>query len=644
MYNKYVGIPYLENGRSTSGLDCWGLVRLFYKQEFNIDLPSYLEEYSGSYDPKLPQIIENYKDNWTKTCAPKLGDICLFNMLGEPTHVGIYLGNTKFLHARQDQASVIESIQRPIWRNRLEGIYTYTPKSSIIQLSGMPHPFQQNKIVEFIADGTTVRDCVNFITEKYKISTKLVKQLLVFVDGVRILSEHWATTVLRAGQQVTYKTIPQGRQALRTLLMIAVVVISQGMALQVAGALFPTLTGTAAVFAVAATQMALTAIGMMLVNALVPIRPPKIEPPETTQQLNLFSGSANRANPYGAIPVVLGRLQFTPPLGSQPYIDTQTTTSYMHMQLVWGFGPLRVDQDQFYVGASKIDTYYTNNLANEIVPKPVTVSGFIDKTTGLETETEVITRFNALYPSITEQQFKNVDLENLNNPANTEVITFQETQATKVQAIISFPEGLRKINIKDGKSSASQVTLQAQLEKINSSGNVTTINDWSTTTTFNQTTSFTTVPNGADPDNNIIYKDLYQKTVFCITTKGGIVSISGTPSDSSTQNPSSSLIQLLKETSLTSLVPDINNNYTFDPIIPNGYEPLYSIVTGRNYLKINSEVVYDLANGISLPTNTISRTVPLTSSSFSHNGFVFSITPQEEFVPDDSGSSGGGGL
>ena len=634
MYDKYIGIPYLENGRSTSGLDCWGLVRLFYKQEFNIDLPSYVEEYSGSYDPKLPQTIENYKDSWTKTCAPKLGDVCLFNMLGEPSHVGIYLGENKFLHARQDQASVIESTQRPIWRNRLEGIYTYTPKSSIIQLTGMPHPFKQNKILEFIADGTTVKDCVDFISEKYKISAKLVKQIIVFVDGVRILSEHWATTVLKAGQQVTYKTIPQGKQALRTLLMIAVVVISQGMALQVAGTLFPTLTGTAAVFAVAATQMALTAIGMMLVNALVPIRPPKIEPPETNQQLNLFSGSTNRGNPYGAIPVVLGRLQFTPPLGSQPYIDTQTTTSYMHMQLVWGFGPLRVDPDQFYIGATKINSYYTNNLANEIVPKPVTVQGLVNKTTGLETETEAITAFNKLYPSITEQQFKNVDL--VYDPANTEIITFQETQATKVQAIISFPEGLRKINIKDGKSSASEVKILAVLEKVQGVSTI-AVSDWATSTAFTHISIFTKVPNGYDWDTSITtYIDLYQKTVFCITPKNGIVAISGTPSQQLNTNPSSDLIKLLKETSLTSLVPDIDNNYSFEPVIPSGYKPLYSIVHSRNYFSINGTSVYDLANG--LTTTTTSRTTPLTSGSFSYNGWIFTANMIVENGVDSDGN------
>lgn len=622
MYDKYIGIPYLEHGRSSTGVDCWGLVRLFYKQEFDIDLPSYVEEYTGSYDPKLSETIETYSNNWTKTVAPKPGDVCLFNILGEPTHVGIYLGETKFLHVRQNQTSVIESTQRPIWRNRLEGIYTYTPKSNAIQLTGIPHPFQQGKILEFIEAGTTVKECVDFITTKYKISTRLVKQLVIFVDGVLVRPAYWSTTVLKTGQQVIYKTVPQGRDGLRIILVIAAIAAGQFYGAKLASALFAeSLSGFALKFATVATQAVVTFAALTLVNAIVPIRNARdqLDSPATSQQLNLFSGASNRANPYGAIPVVLGRLQFTPPLGSQPYIDSQTTTSYMHMQLVWGFGPLRVDHSEFYVGTNKINNYYPTGIETRPL---VTVQGFTDPVTGNETETDTINRFNNLYPGVVEQQIKNVELTNYLTPANTETITFLETQATKIEAIISFPEGLRKINVKDGKSSASVVSLVATLHKIEG-GVENPVTDWTTQTVFTQSINFIVL-------NEIYY---YQKIVFAITPTSGIVTITGTPS-TTLGDPGQQLIDQLKDYGLNY---SNSNTYKFDPVIPENYKVLYSVVIRNDYLSINNQVLYNLPGGIS--NGTVTVPTPQIAASYSVNGFQLTGTAQTSTIADESGNS-----
>lgn len=575
MYDKYVGIPYLENGRTESGIDCWGLARLFYKQEFNIELPSYDTEYMGSYDPKVSKAINYYKDNWTKTSAPKLGDLCLFNILGEPTHVGLYLENSKFLHARDGHSSVIESLKSSAWNRRLEGIYSYTPQANIVQLTGSPHPFKTNRIIDFARPGLTVKQCVEYVREKYKISEQLLKQLVIAVDGVVINKDNWATTILRTGQLVTYKTIPQGRNAFRTILFIAIVIFVPELAGE-----YLVAAGTST-YVAAAIKFAATAAAMALANALVPIRLPGTENPATSNQLNLFNGTNNRTNPYGPIPVVLGRVRMTPLLGSQPYVDTQTTTSYMHMQLVWGFGPLEVDMNELYIGANKLDYYYQGNNA-DAVPRPITIMGYVGSN-GLETETQKIAEFNKLYPNIVEQQFKNVDLINTTTN-NEEVVTFTETQATRVQAIISFPEGLRKISTKDGKSYASTVSFQVQLERI-INNTPQTVSTWTTLENFQDTLTANNITEyGADSATSY---HLYQKTAYCLTEKSGIVAIRGSVSETKGSNPSNFIKGLLVSSQLSKLL-NIENNYSFEPVIPPGYKVLYTII---NYKTDPLEIV-----------------------------------------------------
>ena len=38
---EYVGIPYQPRGMSRSGIDCWELVRLVYREKYNKHLPSF---------------------------------------------------------------------------------------------------------------------------------------------------------------------------------------------------------------------------------------------------------------------------------------------------------------------------------------------------------------------------------------------------------------------------------------------------------------------------------------------------------------------------------------------------------------------------------------------------------------------------
>jgi len=120
---KYIGIPYKHLGRGVKGLDCWGLLCLFYQQEKGIELPSYVDEYDGR--ASIAKAINDNLGTWQWTDKPQFGDLMVFNILGLPIHTAIYLGCGNFLHSFQNTNSCIERINSISWQRRLKGYYRW---------------------------------------------------------------------------------------------------------------------------------------------------------------------------------------------------------------------------------------------------------------------------------------------------------------------------------------------------------------------------------------------------------------------------------------------------------------------------------------------------------------------------------------
>jgi len=81
---KHVGAPYRWGGSSPSGFDCSGLVRYVYAQ-VGVDLP---HNAAKQYELGAPVAREDLQP----------GDIVFFDRL---RHNGIYIGDGRFIHARQ---------------------------------------------------------------------------------------------------------------------------------------------------------------------------------------------------------------------------------------------------------------------------------------------------------------------------------------------------------------------------------------------------------------------------------------------------------------------------------------------------------------------------------------------------------------
>ena len=93
---KWIGVRYRLGGETRRGVDCSGLTMQVYKK-FGVSLPHW-DEKQYSKGARAPKGRE------------KLGDLVFFNEHGRNiSHVGIYAGNGKIIHASDYYNKVVES-------------------------------------------------------------------------------------------------------------------------------------------------------------------------------------------------------------------------------------------------------------------------------------------------------------------------------------------------------------------------------------------------------------------------------------------------------------------------------------------------------------------------------------------------------
>lgn len=127
--HKYVGIPYQSRSDKFSGSDCYGLCRLFYREELGIDLPDYFDLYADAefgLQVSAAILANRSQGNWKEVESPELFDIVVFNVKGLPAHCGIVLENNEFLHCFPGYNSSIETFDSVKWSKRIDGYSTWT--------------------------------------------------------------------------------------------------------------------------------------------------------------------------------------------------------------------------------------------------------------------------------------------------------------------------------------------------------------------------------------------------------------------------------------------------------------------------------------------------------------------------------------
>jgi len=105
-----LGTPYRFGGTTPKGFDCSGLVNYVYRNSAGIILPRESHELARSGEP-------------VSVVDLRPADLVYFKIERQkPLHVGIYIGDAKFIHAPSSRGKVnIQSLGLDYWRARFLG-------------------------------------------------------------------------------------------------------------------------------------------------------------------------------------------------------------------------------------------------------------------------------------------------------------------------------------------------------------------------------------------------------------------------------------------------------------------------------------------------------------------------------------------
>lgn len=242
-----------------------------------------------------------------------------------------------------------------------------TQDQNMLPVRYLPNPFRLKGIDTVVPEGLSVSEIVALTSQGLNHNS-----LIVICNDRMIPREQWGTYKPYVGEILTVRAVPMGGgNTLRTVLSLAVIAATVVYAPELGPLVAEGLFGaTAAAFSswaiplgIAMTGMAISAVGMLAVNAICPpaqATTPSLSMPSfgaismgasgaasrsggsALERSPSISGAGNQSNKYGVVPRVLGKAKITPPYGAEPYTEIAGDDQYLRLLFCLGYGPLEV--------------------------------------------------------------------------------------------------------------------------------------------------------------------------------------------------------------------------------------------------------------------------------------------------------------
>lgn len=109
-------------GRSYNVYNCFDLVKEFYQDEYGITLKDYFE---GEVPDRktIECLVVSNKGDFIQVPTPLYGDIVVIRLFGYASHVGICVGEGRFIHSMRGVGSAMDLLPR--YGRMIEGFYRH---------------------------------------------------------------------------------------------------------------------------------------------------------------------------------------------------------------------------------------------------------------------------------------------------------------------------------------------------------------------------------------------------------------------------------------------------------------------------------------------------------------------------------------
>lgn len=126
---QYIGIPFVPGGRDRNGVDCWGLVYLFYREQKGIELPLL----PGADWKDSQKVADQVAPYWKPLERPQDGCLVVMSLKTVPHHVGLFADTDGgwILHCWEGRSVVAEKERNLAVRGfRILGYYGLRDRST----------------------------------------------------------------------------------------------------------------------------------------------------------------------------------------------------------------------------------------------------------------------------------------------------------------------------------------------------------------------------------------------------------------------------------------------------------------------------------------------------------------------------------